>query len=102
MSFMLVIIPVASIAASEDQIKIASFYRMAGLGQLSGEGGVFCISETAWVFDIRKSLRVFSRIVHAAHQSGVQLYVFQVERSDAQSLVVSCPDPAKLEKFLAP
>ena len=99
MSFMFVIVPFDTMRP--DAQKMAAFYSSGGIQELTQSEGVFPISETAWIFDIRKSLPAFSQVVYAAHRSQVQLYVFQLDDEAARSHVLSYPRSEKLEAFLA-
>lgn len=102
MSFMLVIVEIPDLNNHAEVSRWQSFRAYAGLERLRETAGVFCINETAWLFDTRKTLPEYALVVHKASEFHVQLFSFQLESESLQSHLVSSPRSEKLEAFLAP
>ena len=97
MSFMLVIVQ-----KKQDEIaNWMTFHAVAKLDNLKELAGVFCIDETAWIFDTRRALPEFGLVTHQANDLHIQLYVFQFDSETLRSHVASYPRSEQLEKFLA-
>jgi hypothetical protein len=100
MSFMLVI---TSLPNRDDHREIeawSSFRGYAETDSLKGAKGVFCINESAWLFDTRKALNLLGSVIHHAHRFGIQLHTFQLHGETVRSHVASYPQSAALEVFL--
>ena len=97
MSFILVIVQ-----KKHDEIaNWMTFHAVAKLDNLKELAGVFCVDETAWIFDTRRALPEFGLVTHQANDLHIQLYVFQFDGESLRSRVASYPRSEKLEKFLA-
>jgi hypothetical protein len=79
----------------------STFRGYAEMDTLKGSNGVFCINESAWLFDTRKAFHLFGSMIHQAHRFSVRLHTFQLEGATVQSHIVSCPEPEKLAAFIA-
>ena len=101
MSFMLIIVQTPEMSKSAEVATWQSFRAYAELERLREVAGVFCINDTAWLFDTRKTLPEYALVVHQANKFHVQLFSFQLDNGSLQSLVVSYPRSKKLAEFLA-
>lgn len=102
MSFMLVI---TSLPHRDDPRELeawSSFRGYAETDSLKGANGVFCLNESAWLFDTRKALNLFGSVVHHAHRFAIQLHTFQLDGDTVRSCVASYPQSPALDEFLAP
>jgi hypothetical protein len=100
MAFMLVITPLSPQNRSDD-VKWNSFWASGGLDKLSKSEGVFCLGETAWIFDTRTALPQYGRVVHAGDTAQVQLHVFPLDADAALAHGAAYPKSEKLEAFLS-
>jgi hypothetical protein len=100
MSFMLVIVPMPDMNDFPKKQAWATFHTFAKVDSLKELEGVFYISDTAWLFDTRTALHAFGRVIHQAHESGMQLHSFQLDSATIRSHVASSPQSVKLEEFL--
>ncbi len=100
MAFMLVILPQPAFDQAA-QLAWAGFHSVAGLGTLAESKGVFCISETAWIFDTKKALQKYAKLVHVADQQRIQLHIFPLDAESVLAHGVSYPQSEKLEAFLS-
>ena len=97
MSFMLVIV-------QKKDAEIANwmtFHAVAKLDNLKELAGVFCIDETAWIFDTRMALPEFGLVTHQASELQIQLYAFHLDDESSRSHVGSYPRSTDLEAFFA-
>ena len=100
MSFTLLIIPRPEEKEHQRSLEWGDFH--AKVGDLKSTAGIFCIGDNAWIFDTKKSLAAFRRVIDQAHQQGIQSYSFHLDSGLPLSLVASCSHQSeKLEKFLA-
>lgn len=100
MSFMLVIVQLPDQRKPADVTTWGSFQAYAKLDSLKEVAGVFCINDTAWIFDTKKSLPEYGLVVHRANEFHVQLFSFQLDDETLRSHVASSPQSEKLEGFL--
>lgn len=101
MAFILVVIQAPEMSKSSEVATWQSFRAYAELERLREVAAVFCINDTAWLFDTRKTLPEYALVVHQANKFRVQLFSFQLDNGSLQSLVVSSPRSKKLGEFLA-
>ena len=101
MSFILVIIQYPHQQKSDDMATWMSFQASAKLESLKEMAGVFCVNDTAWIFDTRTTLPEYGLVVHQAKHFLIQLFSFQLDHESSRSHLVSCPRSQKLEEFLA-
>jgi hypothetical protein len=101
MSFILVIVPLPDMNDHPKKQAWAAFHTFAKVDSLKESEGVFYIDDTAWLFDTRKALHALGRVIHQAHESGMQLHSFQLDSATIRSHVASYPPSTKLEAFLA-
>ena len=101
MSFMLIIVQTPEMSKSDEIATWQSFRAYAELKHLREVAGVFCMNDTAWLFDTRKTLPECALVIHQAHKFHVQLFSFQLDSDSLRSLVASYPRSKKLEDFLA-
>jgi hypothetical protein len=101
MSFILVVIQYPHQQKSEDMATWMSFQASAKLESLKDMAGVFCVNDTAWIFDTRTTLPEYGLVVHQAKHFRIQLFSFQLHSEALRSHVVSYPRSEKLEAFLA-
>ena len=101
MSFMLIMVQTPEMSKSAEGATWQSFRAYAELERLREVAGVFCINDTAWLFDTRKTLPECALVIHQAHKFHVQLFSFQLDSESLRSLVASYPRSKKMEDFLA-
>lgn len=101
MSFILVIVRHPDQDKSADMATWMSFQASAKLESLKEMAGVFCVNDTAWIFDSRTTLPEYGLVVHQAKHFRIQLFSFQLHSEALRSHVVSYPKSVKLEEFLA-
>jgi len=101
MSFMLIIVQTPEMSKSAEVATWQSFRAYAELERLGEGAGVFCLNDTAWLFDTRKALPECALVIHQAHKFHVQLFSFQLDSEALRSLAASYPRSKKLEDFLA-
>lgn len=97
MSFILVIVQ----KKHDDIANWMTFHAGAKLDNLKELAGVFCIGETAWIFDTRRTLPECGLVTHQANELHIQLYIFQFDSESIQSHMASYPRSEKLERFFA-
>ncbi|MEP6935298.1 MAG: hypothetical protein ABI988_15410 [Nitrospirota bacterium] len=101
MSFILVVVQALDRDSPTGVANWMSFHAGAKLESLKELPAVFCLDETAWIFDTRRALAEFGLVKHQATERGIQLHAFQLDNSTLQSYVGSYPASEKLEAFLA-
>jgi hypothetical protein len=101
MSFILVAVPMPDMDDFKKKQAWSSFHTFAKMDSLKESEGVFYIDDTAWIFDTGKALHAFGRVIHQAHESGMQLHSFQLDSAMIRSHVVSSPQSVEMEEFLA-
>jgi hypothetical protein len=67
---------------------------------LSQTEGVFCMGESAWIFDTTKAIVPFGLLIAQASERGLQLYVFHLHDDSFRRHATSYPRSEKLQKFL--
>lgn len=67
---------------------------------LSDIDGVFCMSESAWIFDTTKAIVPFGLLIAQASDRGLQLYVFHLHDDSFRRHATSYPRSEKLQQFL--
>ena len=77
-----------------------SFHAGAKLERLKELPAVFCLDETAWIFDTRQALAEFGLGTHPATERGIPLHAFQLDHSSLHAYVGSYPVSEKLEAIL--
>lgn len=100
MSFILVIVRHPDQDKSADMATWMSFRAHAKLDSLKEVAGVFCINDTAWIFDTKKTLPEYGLVVHQAKEFHIELFSFQLHSEALRYHVVSSPQSKKLEEFL--
>lgn len=68
--------------------------------RLSSTDGVFCMGESAWIFDTSKAIVPFGLLIAQASDRGLQLYVFHLHDDSFRRHVTSYPRSLKLQQFL--
>ncbi len=101
MSFILVVVQLPDRNKHADIANWGTFQAIAKLESLKGVAGVFCINESAWIFDTRTALPEFGLVILQANELRIQSYVFQFDNESLRSHVASYPQSKKLEAFLA-
>lgn len=67
---------------------------------LSHTDGVFCMGESAWIFDTTKAIVPFGLLIAQASEQGLQLYVFHLPDDSFRLHATSYPRSEKLQRFL--
>lgn len=67
---------------------------------LSNEPGVFCMGESAWIFDTTKAIVRFGLLIAQASERGLQLYVFHLHDNSFRLHATSYPRSQRLQDFL--
>jgi hypothetical protein len=100
MSFILVIVRHPHQQKSADIATWMSFQASAKLESLKELAGVFCVNDTAWIFNTKTTLPEYGLVVHQAKEFHIELFSFQLHSEALRSHVVSSPQSNKLEEFL--
>jgi len=100
MSFILVIVQAPHRNTPTGVADWMSFHAGAKLDSLKELPAVFCLDETAWIFDTRRALAEFGLVMHQATERGIQVHAFQLDNASGQSYVGSHPISERLETFL--
>ncbi|HKO30697.1 MAG TPA: hypothetical protein VJU54_06140 [Nitrospiraceae bacterium] len=100
MAFILVIVQAPQRETPSGVADWMSFHTAAKLESLKELPAVYCLDETAWIFDTRRALAEFGLVTHHATERGIPLHAFQLDNSSLQSYVGSQPISEKLEAFL--
>jgi hypothetical protein len=79
MSFILVIVRHPDQQKSADMATWMSFRAHAKLDSLKEVAGVFCINDTAWIFNTKTTLPECGLVIHQASEFRIQLFSFQLE-----------------------
>ena len=101
MSFILVIAQALNRDSPTGVANWTLFHAGEKLERLKELPAVFCLDETAWIFDTRQALAKFGLGTHQATERGIPLHAFQLDHSSLHSYVGSYPVSEKLEAFLA-
>jgi len=101
MPFTFLMVPKPDDLPGSDLRKWLEFRHAASITVLQNTDGVFWISDTAWLFDMRKALPAFGRVFHEAAQRDLQLFSVQFEGEDSVSRVWIHPQMNNLTKFLS-
>jgi hypothetical protein len=101
MSFILVIVRHPDRDKSADMATWMSFRANAKLEGLKEVAGVFCINDTAWIFNTKQTLPEYGLVVHQAKEFHIELFSFQLDNAALRSHIVASPRSNKLEEFLA-
>jgi hypothetical protein len=100
MSFILVIVRHPDQDKSAGMATWMSFRANAKLESLKDVAGVFCINDTAWIFDTKRTLPEYGLVVHQAKEFHIELFSFQLDSAALRSHIVASPQSNKLEEFL--
>jgi hypothetical protein len=83
----------------EDLENWAAFPELANIHNMKTSDGMLCVGKNAWIFNMRKAITAYARVVTQAEELGFQLTIVHLDESSLHSNVYAAPHSEALSNF---